>query len=157
MNWTKHGAERIEPDEEKQQSKRLLHITHYEIHEVVAERTTGATEAWNRILKQTDHRKHRLRPDVFIKEHYPILLGRQLSFVDDFKKPQKKKVMVSQCTVHRCTDCLHTETSQEKSKTSQGEMVKEEEAKLTSNNTFSWSLSSTTQKTIPSTEVSSKL
>lgn len=41
-----------------------------------------------------DHPKHRLRPDVFIKEHYPVLLGRQLSFIDQLNAKEKKTVKV---------------------------------------------------------------
>ena len=46
------------------------------------ERTTGTIEAWNLILKRNDHPQHRLRPDVFLKDHYGVLKGRQLAFVD---------------------------------------------------------------------------
>lgn len=53
--------------------------------EVKNERTNGAIEAWNFILKQVDHKIHRLRPDVFIKEHWEVILGRQLHFIDQLK------------------------------------------------------------------------
>lgn len=46
------------------------------------ERTTGTIEAWNLILKRNDHPQHRLRPDIFLKDHYDVLKGRQLAFVD---------------------------------------------------------------------------
>ena len=56
-------------------------------------RTSGTIEAWNYILKHTDHPKHRLRPDVFVKQHFPILLGRQMSFVDSLKSKDKKRAL----------------------------------------------------------------
>jgi hypothetical protein len=53
-------------------------------------RTAGAIESWNRILKCNDHDKHRRRPDLFIKDHHPIMLGRQLSYVDDMTSSKKR-------------------------------------------------------------------
>ncbi len=52
-------------------------------------RTSGTIEAWNFILKQTDHPKHRLRPDVFVTQHFPFLIGRQMTFVDSLKSKEK--------------------------------------------------------------------
>lgn len=48
----------------------------------MSERTSGAVEGWNRILKCIDHPRHRLRPDVFIHDHWQPLTGRQLTYID---------------------------------------------------------------------------
>ena len=45
-------------------------------------------------MKCTDHSKHRLRPDLFIKQHYEILIGRQMSFVDTINKRDCCKIKV---------------------------------------------------------------
>ena len=58
------------------------------------QRTSGAIEAWNLILKQMDHKKHRLRPDVFIKQHYDILYGRQLKYIDKLTGQPQRKITV---------------------------------------------------------------
>ena len=58
------------------------------------DRTNGTVEAWNLILKRIDHPKHRLRPDVFIKEHYEVLRGRQISFRDHLPIKKRKRVEV---------------------------------------------------------------
>ena len=57
-------------------------------------RTSGTVEAWNFILKQQDHPQHRLRPDVFIKSHWELLLGRQLSFIDTISHKKKNLMEV---------------------------------------------------------------
>ena len=58
-------------------------------------RTAGTIEAWNYILKKFDHSQKRLRPDVFLKEHYPLIIARQRQFFDDMTQPIKKRVKVS--------------------------------------------------------------
>ena len=55
------------------------------------ERTSGSIEAWNYILKQVDHKKSRMQQDLFIKEHLPVLRGRQVGFVDALKFITKKQ------------------------------------------------------------------
>lgn len=56
-------------------------------------RTSGTIEAWNYILKEVDHRTHRKRPDAFIQEHYPILVGRQLQYIDTLTSKKQKSVI----------------------------------------------------------------
>lgn len=48
------------------------------LKDIRAERTSGSIEAWNYIVKQVDHAKSRIRPDLFFKEHFPILRGRHM-------------------------------------------------------------------------------
>ena len=57
-------------------------------------RTAGTIEAWDYILKKIDHSQKRLQPDVFIKERYPLIIGRQRQFFDDMIQPLKKRVKV---------------------------------------------------------------
>lgn len=57
-------------------------------------RTAGTVEAWNLILKRNDHVKHRKRPDIFIKEHHPLLLGRQVAYIDKVAPKEGKKLKV---------------------------------------------------------------
>ena len=54
------------------------------------DRINGTIEAWHLILKRTDHKEHRKRPDVFLKEHHTILLGRQLSYCDNMTVSDKR-------------------------------------------------------------------
>ena len=61
---------------------------------VCFDRTAGTIEAWNLMLKRNDHLKHRKRPDIFIKEHFPIQLGRQLAFIDNMNLKESKKLKV---------------------------------------------------------------
>lgn len=65
------------------------------ITENIAERTNGATEAWNLIIKRVDHPQHRMRPDVFLKEHHEVLKGRQMAFTDNLTLKDRKAVEVS--------------------------------------------------------------
>ena len=37
------------------------------IKEVKSEMTSGAIEGWNFILKESDHKQQRLRPDIFLQ------------------------------------------------------------------------------------------
>ena len=67
------------------------------IEEVKSERTSGAIEGWNLILKHSDHKQHRLRPDVFLAKHFPLVLGRQLTFVDLLSASNKTRIMVGSC------------------------------------------------------------
>ena len=64
----------------------------------MSERTSGAVEGWNRILKCIDHPRHRLRPDVFIYDHWQPLTGRQLTYIDQLNGKTKQLVMVG----HNC-------------------------------------------------------
>ena len=59
------------------------------------ERTSGVIEAWNLILKQFDHKRHRVRPDVFVRQHCDILCGRQLKYIDHLASKPQKRIMVS--------------------------------------------------------------
>ena len=59
--------------------------------ETNAERTTGTIEAWNLILKRHDHPQHHLRQDVFINNHFSILKGRQMAFIDKLAEKSKPK------------------------------------------------------------------
>lgn len=45
----------------------MVHLIYHDILYVIkaGERTAGALEAWNVILKRQDHPQHQLRPDVF--------------------------------------------------------------------------------------------
>ena len=52
-------------------------------------------EAWNLIIKSHDHPQHRLRPDIFIKEQYSILIGRQRAFVDKLSAKTKNTLKMS--------------------------------------------------------------
>ena len=52
-------------------------------------RTAGTIEAWNYILMKIDHSQIRLRPDVVIKEHYPLIIGRHIQFIDYMIQPLK--------------------------------------------------------------------
>ena len=56
-------------------------------------RTSGTIESWNLILKQVDHTKHRMRPDLFVKEHFPVLVGRQISFIDKLPKRNQSLIL----------------------------------------------------------------
>ena len=64
------------------------------IEEVKSDRTSGAIEGWNFILKQNDHQQQRLRPDIFLVRHFPLVLGRQLTFVDRLSASCKTRVKV---------------------------------------------------------------
>lgn len=58
-------------------------------------RTAGTVEAWNFMLKRTDHIKQlRMRPDLFIKNHLSVLLGRQFSYIDDVQPRDKDHLKV---------------------------------------------------------------
>ena len=65
-----------------------------------SKQTAVRIEAWNLILKRSDHPKHRKQPDLFIKEHYSIHFGRQLAYIDNAstKDRQKLKVEYIICT-----------------------------------------------------------
>ena len=59
------------------------------------ERTSGSIEAWNFILKQIDHhQKSRARPDLFLKNNFKVLQGRQITFVDNLHKKKQNKIKV---------------------------------------------------------------
>lgn len=58
------------------------------------ERTAGTIEAWNLIQKRNDHIMHKMRPDLFIKEHFKVLIGRQLTYIDHLSLKGKTKVQV---------------------------------------------------------------
>ena len=58
-------------------------------------KTAGTIEAWNYILKRIDHTEMHMRPDVFIRNHYPVILGRQRQFYDDLHKSSRKRLKVS--------------------------------------------------------------
>lgn len=62
--------------------------------EVQKNRTSGPIEAWNYIIKQCDHKEHRLRPDIFLSRHFTVLLGRQITFLDTLPRPCKTRVKV---------------------------------------------------------------
>ena len=57
-------------------------------------RTAGTIEAWNLILKRSDHPKHRKRPDLFLKEHYSIHFGRQLAYIDNVSTKDRQRLKV---------------------------------------------------------------
>ena len=57
-------------------------------------RTAGTIEAWNLILKKIDHPQKHLRPDVFLRQHYPIIIARQRQFFDDMQDKLRKHVKV---------------------------------------------------------------
>ena len=60
-------------------------------------RTAGTVEAWNLILKRSDHVKHRIRPDIFVMEHHDILIGKQRCYIDTLnieKMKARLKVIV---------------------------------------------------------------
>ena len=59
------------------------------------ERTSGSVEACNLIIKNHDHPQHRLRPDIFIKEQYSILIVRQRAFVDKLSAKTKNTLKVN--------------------------------------------------------------
>ena len=56
--------------------------------------TAGTIEAWNLILKRSDHPKHRKRPDLFIKEHYSIQFGRQRAYIDNVSPKDRQKLKI---------------------------------------------------------------
>lgn len=59
------------------------------------ERTNGAVESWHNILKSIDHNHEKqLRPDVFLYKHYPLLLGRQIRFIEVLSLNKRKTVQV---------------------------------------------------------------
>ena len=58
-------------------------------------KTAGTIEAWNYILKRIDHTEKHMRPDVFIRNHYPGILERQRQFYDDLHKSSRKRLKVS--------------------------------------------------------------
>ena len=58
-------------------------------------RTAMTIEAWNYILMKIYHSQIRFRPDVFIKEHYPLIIGRHIQFFDYMIPPLKERVKVS--------------------------------------------------------------
>ena len=43
------------------------------------------------ILKRLDHAKSSMRPDVFVKKHFPILKGHQHAFVDAVNNKKQKQ------------------------------------------------------------------
>ena len=52
-------------------------------------------EACNLIIKSHDHPQHRLRPDIFIKEQYSILIWRQRALVDKLSAKTKNTLKVN--------------------------------------------------------------
>ena len=71
-----------------------LHVsTFQDVSQRLNDRTNGTIEVWHLILKRNDHKQQRKRPDVFLKEHHPILLGQQLSYCDNLTAKEKKNVM----------------------------------------------------------------
>jgi DNA-binding cell septation regulator SpoVG len=52
-------------------------------------------EQWNCLLKRKDHQSTRMRPDEFLLTHYKVIKGRQVLFIDNLSKKQKKGLMVN--------------------------------------------------------------
>ena len=57
-------------------------------------KTSGTVEAWNYILKQVDHCEKHIRPDVFLRQHFPIMIARQRKFFDDLQEPSRRRIKV---------------------------------------------------------------
>ena len=82
-------------------------------------RTAGTIEAWNLILKRSDHPKHRKQPDLFFKEHYSIHFGRQLAYIDlvSTKDRQRLKVKYIICLyIQNIYTCIQKQLDKPKTK-----------------------------------------